>query len=172
MRWLDVARKVVCAAGLCALPLLAQSAWQPEHRGIGFTAASGKQSVELVSPSELETSSARPQGQQLRFAINTGLHINSHVPKSSFLIPTRLTLDAPSSVQIASIEYPPGVDYHFAFAPQDALSVYTGEFAVKVQLKAKPGHYVLHGQLHYQACDNRACNPPKTLPITLNLTAR
>ncbi len=172
MRWLKVARKMVWSAGICALPLLAQSGWQPEHRGIGFTSAQGKQSVELVSPADLEISRARPQGQQLRFAIDTGLHINSHVPNSSFLIPTRLTLDAPANVQIASIEYPPGVDYHFAFAPQDALSVYTGEFAVKVQLHAKPGHYVLHGQLKYQACDNRACNPPKTLPITLNLTAR
>lgn len=172
MRGIHLGGRALLIAGACALPLLAQSAWQPTHQGIGFAAAPGNQSVQLVSPSELETPHAKAQTQQLRFVIDHGLHINSHTPKSHFLIPTSLTLDAPAGVQIAAIQYPAGVDYHFAFAPQDALSVYTGEFAVMVQLHAKPGHYVLHGQLHYQACDNRACNPPKTLPLTLDLTAR
>jgi len=172
MSGIRFAGKALLLAGACALPLLAQSAWQPSHRGIGFAPAPGKQSVQLVSPAEMETPHARAETQQLRFAIDNGLHINSHTPRSHFLIPTDLTLDAPAGVQIASIKYPPGVDYHFAFAPQDALSVYTGEFAVMVQLRARPGRYVLHGQLHYQACDARACNPPKTLPLTLDLTAR
>lgn len=166
-----IATWAVLLVGGCALPLLAQSAWQPSHQGLGFAQSQGKQSVQLVSSAELKIPTGKPQSQQLSFLIATGLHINSHTPKSHFLIPTTLTLDAPAGVQVAGIEYPAGVDYHFEFAPKDPLSVYTGQFGVLVYVHAKPGHYTLHGQLHYQACDNRACNPPKTLPLTLDVVA-
>lgn len=172
MRCRAFAGKAWLVTALCTLPLLGQSAWQPSHQGIGFSQTQAKQSVQLVSSAELKTSAGKPQPQQLNFVINSGLHINSHTPKSTFLIPTTLTLDAPAGVQIASIEYPPGMEYHFAFSPKDSLSVYTGEFGLLVHMRARPGHYTLHGQLHYQACDNRACNPPKTLPVTLDLSAQ
>jgi hypothetical protein len=75
-------------------------------------------------------------------------------------------------VEVAQFDYPQGVDYHFQFSPKDALSVYTGEFAVVVRLHARAGHYAVHGQLHYQACDNKACNPPQTLPVQMDITAQ
>lgn len=165
----------------CAITMavLAQSgssgspAWQPNHQGIGFSQpAPNKQWVQLDSSPELNIHAVKMETLPVSFLINTGLHINSHTPKSQFLIPTALSLDAPTGVQIAKIEYPQGVDYHFSFAPKDPLSVYTGEFALGVEMRAKPGHYVLHGNLRYQACDDRACNPPKTLPVTLDLTAK
>ncbi|MHB8301600.1 MAG: protein-disulfide reductase DsbD domain-containing protein [Acidobacteriaceae bacterium] len=159
-------------AGAFTLPLLAQSAWQPAHHGIGFGQPQPKQSVQLASSSELTTDVTRPAAQRLEFSIDPGMHINSHTPKSHFLIPTTLTLDAPVGVEVAKVDYPQGVDYHFDFAPKDALSVYTGQFAVMVHLHAKPGHYTIHGQLRYQACDSRACNPPRTLPLTLDVTAK
>jgi len=169
-------RKRVCVAGgwLLAgtLALAAQSAWQPAHPGIGFAQAPAKQWVQMVSSSELTTAKNRPDTQQVEFLIQSGLHINSNTPHSHYLIPTSLTLDAPTGVQVAKVEYPPGVDYRFSFAPKEPVSVYTGEFTLMVQLHAKPGKYVLHGQLHYQACDDRACNPPKTLPVTLDLIAQ
>lgn len=171
MHRLHFAGKAFLVAAACSVSLLAQSAWQPSHQGIGFAQAPAKQSVQLVSSTELKVPAHKPAQQQLSFLINTGLHINSHTPRSQFLVPTTLTLDAPAGVHIAGMDFPPGVDYHFAFAPKDALSVYTGQFAVLVALHAKPGRYTLHGQLHYQACDNRACNPPKTLPLTLDVVA-
>lgn len=115
---------------------------------------------------------AAPKDVELRFTVQQGLHINSHSPHSEFLIPTTLTLEKTPGVEIAQVYYPPGVDYHFEFSPKDALSVYTGEFAVVVRLHARAGHYAMRGQLHYQACDNKACNPPQTLPVQLDVTAR
>ena len=161
----------------CALPALAQSAWQPGHEGIGFgQSTQGKQWVQMVSSPDLTVKSGTQAGRQqevaLRFVIDSGLHINSHNPRSKYLIPTTLTLDPPPGVEIATMEYPQGVDHYLEFDPKNALSVYTGEFGVLVRLHARPGHYTLHGKLHYQACDNRACNPPKTLPLTLDVTAR
>jgi hypothetical protein len=160
----------------CLIPIAAQSAWQPGHAGIGFGQPQAKQWVQMISSPDGAIAAGKnvrnPQELALRFVIQTGLHINSHTPHSRFLIPTTLTLDPPVGVEIAKVVYPAGVDYHFSFSPKDALSVYTDEFGVHVQLHARPGHYSLPGQLHYQACDDRACNPPRTLPLTLNVTAR
>jgi len=167
---------VVCAAPVFP-SLMAQSAWQPGAAGIGFGKPSGKQWVQMVSSPDLVVSGRSERGGgpgsvALRFAIQTGLHINSHTPHSQYLIPTTLTFDQPSGVESALVEYPAGVDYHFAFSPKDALSVYTGEFGLLVQVHAKPGEYTLHGRLHYQACDSRTCNPPRTLPLTLHVVAK
>lgn len=168
---------------LCALSAMAQSGWQPEHKGIGFAQTHSKQWVRMVSSPELTMQADPSEGKRkspragktgnadLRFVISPGLHVNSHTPNSHYLIATDLALEAPAGVQIRSIEYPQGVNYHLQFAPKEALSVYTGEFGVLVHVAARPGHYVLHGKLRYQACDNQACNPPNTLPLTLDLTA-
>ena len=159
-----------------AVAAWAQSNWQPGHTGIGFTQPHGAQQVQMVSPPDQRVKAgAHAGGRQeltLRFAIQTGLHINSHTPHSTYLIPTTLTLEPQQGMEIAAIEYPPGADYRFKFSPNEALSVYAGEFSVLAPVRAQPGHYTLHGQLHYQACDNNSCNPPKTLPVTLDVTAR
>lgn len=172
----SLSRIVLGLAISCAIPAMAQSAWQPGHAGIGFSQPQGKQWVQMVSSPALDVKAATQahskQDVELRFVIQSGLHINSNTPHSPYLIPTKLTLDQPAGVEISKVEYPQGVDYHFEFSPKDALSVYTGEFGVRVQVHAKPGHYTLHGQLRYQACDDRTCNPPKTLPLTLNLAAK
>lgn len=162
---------ILLALALSALNVPAQSPWQPGHAGIGFAQSRGKQWVQLVSSPELAVKAGR-NVLALRFTVQTGLHINSHAPHSPYLIPTTLTLHQPDGMQIARIEYPQGVDYHFKFSPKDALSVYTGEFSLLVPVRARAGQHILHGQLRYQACDDSTCNPPKTLPLTLDVIAR
>lgn len=161
--------------GAFAFPSRAQSAWQPGPAGIGF-GQPAKQWVQMVSAPELTVQTGTAPGRErqlvLRFVIQSGLHINSHSPHSRYLIPTALTLDPATGVQIGAVQYPPGVDDHLDFSPNDALSVYTGQFGVTVPIRAASGRYTLHGKLRYQACDNRTCNPPKTLPVTLYVTAR
>lgn len=167
----------ILAAGFtCAAAMMAQSTWQPSPRGIGFGHPRSTQWVQMVSSPQFTLQSngkaSAPKDMDLRFTIQDGLHINSHTPHSHFLIPTTLTLHPTSGIRIARIDYPQGVDYHFAFSPKDALSVYTGQFVVLVRVHAQAGRHTLHGQLRYQACDDRACNPPQTLPLQLDITAR
>lgn len=106
---------------------------------------------------------------ELRFRISPGFHINSNTPNSEFLIPTVLKLDAPTDIVVGKINYPDGQDRSFPFAPNEKLSVYSGEFAVRVLVRplhnVVPGKYMFRGQLRYQACDNAACYPPKNLPV-------
>ena len=133
MRAGKLAVGLIFASGIaCAGVCLGQSGWQPGPRGIGFGAPKSKQWVQMVSSPQVAVkataSTATPKDVELRFTIQQGLHINSHTPHSEFLIPTTLTLDKTPGVEIAKVDYPQGVDYHFQFSPKDALSVYTGEF--------------------------------------------
>jgi hypothetical protein len=95
--------------------------------------------------------------------------VNSNLPKSEFLIPTVLKLSAPTDIVIGRVTYPAGSEMSFAFAPEDKLSVYSGEFPVVVEVRPLaeviPAKYMIRGELKYQACDNAACYPPKKLPV-------
>lgn len=109
----------------------------------------------------------------LNFRIPAGYHINSNTPKSEFLIPTALKMDLPTDIVLGKIEYPPGEDATFPFSPDEKLSVYSGDFTIALGVhplkSVVPGKYVMHGVLRYQACDNAACYPPKTLPVSFEV---
>jgi hypothetical protein len=126
-------------------------------------------SVTMAAPSATTITRGNPGKVQLRFRIGSGFHVNSNKPKSEFLIPTALKLDVPTDIVIGRITYPPAQEMSFAFAPEEKLSVYTGEFPLGVVVRplasAVPGTYMIRGQLKYQACDNAACYPPKKLPV-------
>jgi hypothetical protein len=111
----------------------------------------------------------KPGTVELQFKISPGFHINSNTPKSEFLIPTALKLNAPTDIVVGKVTYPDGVDRSFPFAPDEKINVYSGTFELAVVVRplgtVVPGKYALHGQLKYQACDNAACYPPKKLPV-------
>jgi Disulphide bond corrector protein DsbC len=123
-----------------------------------------------MSPSQVVTvTRGKPGTVDLRFRVPTGFHINSNKPNSEFLIATALKLNAPTDIVIGKITYPPGEQTSLSFAPDEKLSVYTGQFPLSVVVRplatVVPGKYMVHGELKYQACDNAACYPPKKLPV-------
>lgn len=109
----------------------------------------------------------------LAFRVVRGFHINSNQPKSEFLIPTSLKVDATTDIVIGRITYPEGKDMSFAFAPEEKLNVYSGDFQLGVNVRplrsVQPGKYIVRGNLKYQACDNAACYPPKQLPVSFEV---
>lgn len=110
---------------------------------------------------------------RLTFHVGGGFHINSNTPKSDYLIPTSLKLDAPTDIVVGRITYPAGHDTSFPFAPDEKLNVYSGEFTLAVLVRplssVLPGKYAFHGTLKYQACDNAACYPPKKTPVDFDV---
>jgi hypothetical protein len=123
-----------------------------------------------MSPAPVTTIlQGKPGTVTLHFRIGSGFHINSNTPKAEFLIPTALKLNAPTDIVVGKITYPPGEEQSFPFAPDDKLSVYSGEFSLAVLVRplhnVVPSKYIFRGQLKYQACDNAACYPPKQLPV-------
>jgi hypothetical protein len=114
----------------------------------------------------------KPSVLALRFHVVDGFHINSHVPKSELLIPTALKLDAADGVKAGQLEYPAGMVFSFAFDPSEKLDVYAGDFTVKLPVVATAGEHTVGGTLKYQACDNKACYPAKTLPVQILFMAK
>jgi hypothetical protein len=109
----------------------------------------------------------------LSFRVAGGYHINSSQPKSEFLIPTTLKIDAATDIVIRKVVFPAGQDMSFPFAPDEKLNVYTGDFTVDVVVRplhsVLKGKYMVRGTLKYQACDNAACYPPKQLPVSFEV---
>jgi hypothetical protein len=136
--------------------------------------AGGKAPFLSLFPSPILTvTRGKSNTVKLRFRVGAGFHVNSNTPKSAFLIPTALKLDAPTDIVIGRVTYPPGQEMSFAFAPEEKLSVYTGEFPLAIEVRplagVVPARYRIHGELKYQACDNAACYPPKKLPVEFEI---
>jgi DsbC/DsbD-like thiol-disulfide interchange protein len=121
----------------------------------------------------LETDAAHP-GSTVQAAlvakIAPGYHINDHKPSHEYLIPSELKMDPNPQVAVEEINFPPGTPTKFEF--DDAkLSVYEGTLVVRAGLKVaagtKPGNYTLKGKFAYQACNDRACFPPTSVPVEL-----
>jgi hypothetical protein len=138
------------------------------------TAQVGKPPSVKMAPVALVTAPRTAQTMvNLNFRVGSGYHINSNAPKSEFLIPTALKMDLPTDIILGKIQYPAGQDLSFPFSPDEKLNVYTGDFTVALAVhplrSVVPGKYIMHGLLRYQACDNAACYPPKTLPVSFEV---
>jgi DsbC/DsbD-like thiol-disulfide interchange protein len=103
-------------------------------------------------------------------SVRPGFHVNSNSPTEEYLIPLKLTWTAAGALESGSVTYPkPSMEkYEFAENP---LSVFTGDFDLvanfKVAANAPAGPGAAVGKLHYQACNDRACFPPKTIDVTV-----
>ena len=109
---------------------------------------------------------------ELRFSVQGGFHVNSHLPKSELQIPTKVELRQDAGVKVMEAEYPVGKSYHVAADPTETLDVYSESFVVRVPVVAGAGQHALQGALTYQACDTAACYPPKVLAVEVLFTAK
>lgn len=160
-------------AFFAALALLAGAATPPRVAAQFDMDASGKPKTYILYAAEPQTVPAGRHAElELRFRVLPGYHVNSHTPKSQYLIPTALTLQAANGVKTDALQYPAGKPYSFAFDPTNKLDVYAGDFSITLPVVAAPGDHTLDGTLRYQACDNASCYPPRTLPVKILFTAK
>ena len=128
-------------------------------------------SVKLVPVPLTNVTRGKANNVDLQFHVDAGFHINSNKPFEEYLIPTALKMDPPTDIAVGKITYPDGQEMSFAFAPDEKISVYSGDFTVSVNVRplasVLPSKYELRGTLRYQACDNAACYPPKTCRCSL-----
>jgi hypothetical protein len=68
--------------------------------------------------------------------------------------------------------YPPGSSFRLTVGAGETLDVYQGKFRVGMRVVAPKGASTLTGSLRYQACDNAACFPARTLAVKVALTGR
>ncbi len=141
---------------------------------IGSSALAGRQNnpVIFLSPEETTVVANKPTVVDIHFRVADGLHINSHVPHESTLIPTQVMVAENSGINTAAIAFPEGTDTTLDFAPRQKLSVYTGEFVLHAHMTATAGEHLWQGVMRYQACDNSECLPPRKVPFAVKIIAR
>jgi Disulphide bond corrector protein DsbC len=153
---------------LSALLLLAATALSSSAQTPGKAPSLTMAAVPLITAQRTQQTMV-----DLNFRVPAGYHVNSNTPKSEFLIPTALKMEVPTDIVLGKVAYPAGKDMSFPFSPDEKLNVYSGDFTIAVGVhplrSVVPGKYVMHGVLRYQACDNAACYPPKTLPVSFEV---
>jgi Thiol:disulfide interchange protein DsbD, N-terminal len=106
---------------------------------------------------------------KVKVVLQPGYHANSNTPTEDYLIPLKLTW-TPGPLESPVVSYPkPQLEkYEFSDKP---ISVFTGNFELtttfKVPSNAPVGPSIMAGKLRYQACNNKACFPPKTVELKL-----
>ena len=128
--------------------------------------------MEYLYPEQVSLVAGKPGVVAFHFRIAPGLHINSHAPKDEFLIPTTLTIPEDSGVRLEQANYPPGADFTMPADPATKLNVYTNEFVIEAHLVASAGNHLVEAKLRYQACDQNACMPPKTITAAIDVVAK
>jgi len=93
-------------------------------------------------------------------AIENGWHINSAHPLDSFAIPTALSFD-PANAELVNAEYPQHAVKSFTFSGGNKLAVYEGTIQIPFTAKIKSGATSITAVLHYQACNDTVCLPPR-----------
>jgi Disulphide bond corrector protein DsbC len=159
---------LLAALALCALAVAAQALpWQSSDNPGG----PNQQLVHFLYPQQVNVQAGTAQTIDLHFRIANGLHINSHTPRQKSLIRTELIEAEPVGVKIAAVDFPEGSDYAFPADPSQKLSIYTGEFVLKMHLTVQPGNHLIQGALRYQACDSSTCFPPRNTPVAVDVIA-
>ena len=167
---LRVSSWCLCALLICGVAA-AQSGAPSVQDSLGLSRTNNQQWVSLQPVREFALARGKASPLTLHFEVSAGNHVNSNKPSSALLIPTRLKLEPPAGLTVVKTSYPAGKDLAFPFDPDEKLNVYTGEFPVTVELRGtKPGSLTVRGELTYQACNDRACFPPRHLPVEFQVT--
>jgi hypothetical protein len=157
---------LIATIGCAALPLASQASW-PIH-------SDGKETqvVEYLYPEQITVPAGKMSAVNLHFRVNQGLHINSHAPKEEYLIPTIFSIPEDSGVRLDGASYPAGTEITLPIDPTEKLVVYSGEFTIQARIVAAPGDHLVEAKLRYQACDQNACMPPKTIPVAIDVLGK
>ena len=130
-----------------------------------------------IAPKDLVRLSGSVQqrsGDEVRGTVSAtiapGWHINSAKPLDGFVIPTKLSFD-PATAQLVSAEYPQHTVRTFTFSGNGKLAVYEGTIAIPFVAKPATGASILRASMHYQACNDSVCLPPKDVSAEFPLTA-
>jgi thiol:disulfide interchange protein DsbD len=99
--------------------------------------------------------------------IENGWHINSNKPLDEFVIKSELVLDG-ATADLVSAEYPPHTVRGFTFSGDQKLAVYEGTIRIPFTAKLKSGATSIKGKLHYQACNDNVCLPPRDAEVTID----
>ena len=104
--------------------------------------------------------------------VKKGWHINANPPKPDYLKPTKVVWKSKNGVELRDVKYPDGVGFKFKNSDDEA-SVYEGEVKIRgvvhIPKEAAGRTEEMEITVHYQACDENGCQPPKSIKLTSTL---
>jgi len=134
--------------------------------------AAKSEAVQYLYPEQVRLPAGKPAAVVLHFRVAQGLHINSHTPSDDYLIPTTFSIPAGAGARLESASYPAGITIALPADPATKLNVYTGEFTIETRLVAAAGNHLVKGALHYQACNQAQCMPPRTITVAIDVIGK
>ena len=151
--------------------------WVTVHAQDGLTAKPHEsliktEAVQFLYPEQVSVPAGKASPVALHFRIKENLHINSHKPREQYLIPTVFSIPESSGVRLSDAAYPAGKDFTLPADPDEKLLVYTGEFTIQTKIVATRGDHLVEAKLRYQACDQNACMPPKTITVPIDVIGK
>ncbi len=136
------------------------------------TAISPKEYVTLGKIKPLTLKVGKSQEVQVSATVLKGHHIQANPATLPNLIATELTFEKLDGVEIGTPSYPKSKPWKLSSAGK-VIQTYEGSIQIKAALTAKtlqPGKYDLKGSLKYQACDEKNCFFPTSVPVSIPLT--
>lgn len=139
-------------------------------------AASMKETAHLAIRTSTSVDPAAP-GRKVSLQVDVTPKPKMHVyaPGQEGYIAITLTLDANPAFTAAKAKYPPGEKLYMAALDEMQL-VYAKPFRITQDITLKPGRsaaetLAIKGTLRYQACDDKICYLPVTVPVTWTVPA-
>ena len=104
--------------------------------------------------------------------VQAGYHVQANPASDAYLIPTTLKATATRGITAGKSIYPKGKE-HKLQGSEDKMSTYEGTFEIAVPLKAARtatyGSRKLKAALRFQACDDKACFAPTSIPVEIDV---
>jgi len=138
----------------------------------GQTFSGGLRAATVIPGPQVELKPGATVKVPVTVQIRPAYHINSSRPADEYLIPTTLTWE-PSGLDLRKTEYPEPEKVNYSFSAQP-LSVYSNKIVITSHFSVPdevPALTELKGRLRYQACNSKACFPPKTADVSIAVTA-
>ncbi len=137
---------------------------------VGAARATAAEVVSVKPPGAILATAGQDALAVIQVAVKHGYHVQANPVRNPSLIPIVLDVKADRTVVPGSPIYPSAKTMRLDGSEED-LVVYDGTFVVQLPLKIAPdaqrGRVTLNGTLRYQACDDRHCLFPVTLPVKL-----
>jgi DsbC/DsbD-like thiol-disulfide interchange protein len=162
--------RTVCFAILCSSTIvLAQNAPSLQFRGAQPLSKHAAINTPPVTP---PTASGAKVSLVVEMTPNPGIHV--YAPGAKDYLPVKLTLKPQPDIRIGKLTYPKSEMVHFE-ALNETVPVYHKPFKllqdVTMAKSLKPGSTItLAGTLEFQACDDRVCFVPESVPVSWTVT--
>ena len=116
----------------------------------------------------------------LRVLVRPGPKMHVYAPGQKGYIPIALTLKGDPAFRLHPVRFPASTTYHYK-PLNETVQVYSAPFSLTqditialtpdVRARAKQGETLtIAGEIEYQACDDKVCYRPETVPVQWQIT--